>query len=154
MGASTPEQHGASAMPNSNEEPLLARDVEHGTGLEGRDKHRKSVAEEQATQMMSELTKTQWMIYLSNPKNLFFLILALTSGFIILNFCFFETLWEPLHYSYLTLITVMAILGLVAGTVNTFYLGQMQDQIDRFRALNQRLGANCDRMEGDLHELK
>lgn len=149
-------------MSNPYEEPLLPKeDIEKGslrarslTGCDGRIARKQTKIEEDAAEVMTKMTKTQFMLFMVDPRNLFFAILFLTCGFMLLNFCFFEVLWKPLHYSYLTLITLLAIGGMFAGTYNTFLLGQMQDQIDRFRALNKKLEANCARMEADLHDLK
>lgn len=100
------------------------------------------------------MTVEQLKAFLVDEKHRFFLFLFILAVAVLLNFAFFETDYKPLHLSYLTLIAFAAVLGLLGGTYNTFLLEQMKEQVDKYRALNQRLESNLHRLEDQTGELR
>lgn len=129
--------------------PLLA-DVEKGTKVFDQPP---TQAELDAELALGKMTKIEWMLFVTNPKNIFTVLLMLTAAISITNLAFYEVLYRPLHWSYLTAIAVLSTLGLTSGAYNSFLLTQLKEQIDRFRALNKKLSSSIGRLEDNVDAL-
>lgn len=139
--------------------PLLVDDVEKGGGSQI-DKRSKK-AELDAELALGKMSKEEMMMLFANPNNWPFLAMVSLCLFVLVRIMFFEIIKSPGHFpGYVMVTLVICFVGLLGATYNTFLAQQMQELIDRFRALNKelkalnkKLGAQVDRLEEDVDKL-
>lgn len=137
--------------------PLLADDVETGKGIKSQISRldtKSKKAELDAELALGKMSKEEMMMLVANPNNWPFVALLCVCLFVLVRIVFFELIKSPGHLpGYVMVTLIICFLGLLGATYNTFLAVQMQQQIDRFRALNKQLKGQVDRLEGKVDEL-
>lgn len=144
--------------------PLLADDVETGKGIKSQISRldtKSKKAELDAELALGKMSKEEMIMLVANPNNWPFVALLCVCLFVLVRIVFFELIKSPGHLpGYVMVTLIICFLGLLGATYNTFLAQQMQELIDRFRALNKelkalnkKLGAQVDRLEEDVQKL-
>lgn len=110
---------------------------------------------------VGKMSRTELMMFFANPNNWPITILMICCMVVLL-----DTLYEEIHAGvaehkmffkvqhYFLIPLAVSFGGLVFATYYTFIAKQLQELVDRFRALNKRLEKNIDRLEQTSAELR